>query len=693
MRCRLGSVTTFWTVMCVVLAFFHTYGAGCADCVEETPFWLEDGYQMMPTAYFPHEMHRLLGIRAADASPSGAVCIESIEVTELEAALRVQGMVGSEILNVVAAYESLRQRMRAYRNEREVWEERTESWEGWEKDGGYPAPAPPSSLDLSSSEQLLARIPAEFSLYVRGAAAYHTRNLEQALGFFAQVLDLPKEQRLHRSVWAVFMRGMTHLRLKHYGEALSSFDAVRTLVAEGFDDPLRLAAASVGWKGKVFYENGDWVSAIRTYLDTCETCDGKEQQSAFLSLRFAFAKLDPEKHAEQLETLVADERVKKAMLAWALSCPLDSDKVKEWLLSRLKSANAPVPYADRLAWLAYEGGVIEEAKRWCGLADPASMVTEWVLAKIHLHDGEVDKAIGELSRIADAVSATDSPEATGAPQWKVFGMVDDCDPGYVPFDIKKRVQMEMAILSAIQEPLRPERCKTVLESLSMDDALGICINKMTLGNLQAYVTGLCPMEASFDSLEFKLREVLVRRLIQEKRLKEAGDFCPQNPGNRLRRFLEAMKRARYTSLPPRVRAKNMMVAADISHSEELHGDDFYTEQMWQAANLLPNNDVLTAEALYYGGNLIKYRDPKAADKFYKALVRRNPNLAIAQEADKRRWFPDNWDDTVLYTPYPHHPPSHPRRTKALVCAAVIGIAGLCIKIWIRKKGRTVSVTG
>lgn len=60
----------------------------------------------------------------------------------------------------------------------------------------------------------------------------------------------------------------------------------------------------------------------------------------------------------------------------------------------------------------------------------------------------------------------------------------------------------------------------------------------------------------------------------------------------------------------------------------------------QAARLMPDDDPHTAEVLAIAGNWLKNRDPKAADRFYKNLVRRNPNVPLAQEADHKRWFPE-----------------------------------------------------
>ena len=60
---------------------------------------------------------------------------------------------------------------------------------------------------------------------------------------------------------------------------------------------------------------------------------------------------------------------------------------------------------------------------------------------------------------------------------------------------------------------------------------------------------------------------------------------------------------------------------------------------WEAAKLLPDNDDLTAFVLWQGGSFVKSRDPKYADLFYKALVRRNRKTVLGAEADRQRWFP------------------------------------------------------
>lgn len=60
---------------------------------------------------------------------------------------------------------------------------------------------------------------------------------------------------------------------------------------------------------------------------------------------------------------------------------------------------------------------------------------------------------------------------------------------------------------------------------------------------------------------------------------------------------------------------------------------------WEAAELMPNDSEPTALVLWTAGTWLKIRDPQAADRFYKALVRRCGRLPIGQEADRLRWFP------------------------------------------------------
>jgi hypothetical protein len=92
------------------------------------------------------------------------------------------------------------------------------------------------------------------------------------------------------------------------------------------------------------------------------------------------------------------------------------------------------------------------------------------------------------------------------------------------------------------------------------------------------------------------------------------------------------------------------------------GDTLYFQAAalaWEAAKLMPDNSEDTARFLCVAGSWIKYRDPKKADIFYKALVRRNRKTAIGMEADRIRWFPRLDEQGNLIPRKPSHLDSMP----------------------------------
>jgi hypothetical protein len=58
----------------------------------------------------------------------------------------------------------------------------------------------------------------------------------------------------------------------------------------------------------------------------------------------------------------------------------------------------------------------------------------------------------------------------------------------------------------------------------------------------------------------------------------------------------------------------------------------------EAVRLLPDNDPAGAEILQYAGNLLKYREPKAAVPAYRLLVTRFPQTPYGRHAVAKKWF-------------------------------------------------------
>jgi hypothetical protein len=85
-----------------------------------------------------------------------------------------------------------------------------------------------------------------------------------------------------------------------------------------------------------------------------------------------------------------------------------------------------------------------------------------------------------------------------------------------------------------------------------------------------------------------------------------------------------LRRAAETRLEPFQRYHYRLIAADIA---------------WNALQWMPDNEVDTARAFCEAGGWIKNINPKAADRFYKALVRRCPDTEIGKAAEQLHWFP------------------------------------------------------
>lgn len=76
------------------------------------------------------------------------------------------------------------------------------------------------------------------------------------------------------------------------------------------------------------------------------------------------------------------------------------------------------------------------------------------------------------------------------------------------------------------------------------------------------------------------------------------------------------------------------------HEQRFHYRYTAAEHAWRASSLMDRDSDATARVLTIAGGWLKNRDPKAADRFYKALVMQNPSVPLAQEADRKRWFID-----------------------------------------------------
>ena len=208
-------------------------------------------------------------------------------------------------------------------------------------------------------------------------------------------------------------------------------------------------------------------------------------------------------------------------------------------------------------------------------------------------------------------------------------------------------------------------------------------------------TNKSPSEAALEQSTTTIRYLLARRLTRESRGLEARSYYPTEWLPSFDQFMQTLTDGWNESLAAGQRSEALAAAAFIARTNGMEligtesGPDWHmydgeleagvteesrtndepeilapsTEELkraseqktdpdrrfhyrypaaalaWEAAKLMPNNSDETARLLCSAGSWIKNIDPKAADLFYKTLVRRCRKTAIGAEADEMRWFP------------------------------------------------------
>lgn len=88
--------------------------------------------------------------------------------------------------------------------------------------------------------------------------------------------------------------------------------------------------------------------------------------------------------------------------------------------------------------------------------------------------------------------------------------------------------------------------------------------------------------------------------------------------------------------------KERFANSKLNPSRRFHYRYVAADHAWNAIQLMPDNFDDTAKACCEAGWWIKSRDPKAADRFYKALVTKCGQTALGKEAAQKHWFPSSY---------------------------------------------------
>jgi hypothetical protein len=399
-----------------------------------------------------------------------------------------------------------------------------------------PAPAPPYPVvDDEPADVRTRGTAAERALYDRGATAFKAGHHATARAAFTALLELPRDQRLHRSTWAAFMLGRSHVRGP---EAIAAFRRVRALARDGFVDELGLASASLGREALA----SDRVAAIHLYAEQAANGDPEGGLSLLVIARAQARERDP--------AVLADPVGQRLLATYALARSNELATVEhDALLAAL--AGAPGSAAGpELAAATYRAGKWDLARTFAR-RDEHAPLARWVLAKLALRDGDTKTAERLLAGLA-------AEPPSGAPR------------------ARSRIQGERAILALAGD--RPLDAMAAAWDLRLDyplDPLYIAERVLFVDELIAFVDGLplgpelpVALDEEAVATTASLRQLLARRLVRAGRYLEAVPyFAPHRRTLALKLGL-AYDRARLTD-DPIERARALFEVAEVTRHDGL----------------------------------------------------------------------------------------------------------------------------
>ncbi len=381
----------------------------------------------------------------------------------------------------------------------------------------------------------------------------------------------------------------------------------------------------------------------------------------------------------------------------------EDNALRRWLDLLEEANATDLVLAEKIALAAYQHGEMDSAERWLARCSSESFAARWLRAKLHFYRGEMDKAAEMLSSLArEFPPAEADPQAGGDEEPVILGGPPSAsvrrqllgEAGVLRLARRDFVEALDALLRAgfwIDAAYVAERVLTLPELSSYVDA--------QWPGREPEAPASPATEENSNSPEVMrrdLRFLLGRRLARAHQEEKAGAYLPAVWREQLDDLRKRRAEGADRNKPANDRAQALFKASKIlrEHGLELYGtetapdwqvfDGNFTgdltaeeraeifpgeflqasneevararqhapdpdrrfhyrylaaELAFEAARLLPDNNRQAAIILCTAGSWLKDRDPKAADRFYKTLVRRCRKTEIGREADKIRWFP------------------------------------------------------
>ena len=379
------------------------------------------------------------------------------------------------------------------------------------------------------------------------------------------------------------------------------------------------------------------------------------------------------------------------------------ETARRWLAAVEAANVDVVEEADHLACAAYQAGEMELANRWVALAPSDAIIARWIRAKLLLRAGKVPEAAEQLRYVARRFPDAKERGSQGRFYYwagmrlsvEPIAKTVRGELGLVYLGLSHYVEALNVLLSGGHW----EDAAYVAERVLTTDELKDYVDR-TWPMMEPAGDGGDSENASDDGrpsvwIGTRLRYLLARRLSRIGRFSEARPYYPPRLHLLFDTYVQAVQKGDNASMPNWERAIALWEAACIARYEgmELFGTEvepdwfiykgnfvrksasdvrglpssdelvpvtfderfrlkhnfaperrfhyryMAVELAWEAADLLPDEWDQTARVLCIAGSWLADKEPKAADRFYKALVRRCGTTKLGKEADKLRWFP------------------------------------------------------
>jgi len=674
-------------------------GRACGPFFPPTVLHLPDQAVLQaPLGEFRVELARLGGeIRApfrsvgSDKTPSAQTA--EADLADLTAALAGPGLSAPRRRKLIGQYAAARQELCSYADRLSEWR----SWSRYRRKKRSKSPPPaPAVPDLPEA------IPEEFRLYVRGAYAFHGGDRQAAVDLWSRLLELPEKRRRYRSTWAAYMIARV-CEADQPDKAVRWFGHVRKLAAAGFADSLGLAAASYGWQGRAELDRKRFARAIDLYLLHRAAGAGSAVPSLrIVAARLLAAggeHLEAAAAHAPTRRVVAAHLV-SSTARWGVRAYHGSDEqtkqVAAWLAAVESAGVKDVAGADRLAWAAYQAGEMTAADRWLRRAPATAPMARWLRAKLLVRDGKLDRADAAL---AAAVAALPAGQGWPQPSFPAQNceVRDRAAAELAALRVARGRYVEALdlLLRAafwFDAAYLAERVLTPDELIAYVDRHWSEPRVKPARTTTAWGFG----ETTPAERAWMIRHLLARRLTRLGRWKDARKYYPPGLRKPLDEYIAGIRAGADPGRLQAERAQSLFKAAriarhrgmellaaelepdwhvcegsfellrasksrlDPSHArlvvvtaderarlgrhrpqpdKRFHYRYVAADHAWAAARLMPDESDCTARMLCEAGTWLKTRDPKAADRFYKALVRRCGTTELGRQADRLRWFP------------------------------------------------------